>query len=381
LIDNQCTMEFTFIELFNYFGATLGVLLSVIVIFRNRGKRKIKISLFIVLIISSAIVFLGTLGFSGKIRYFPHLLRIDSPVHFLLGPVLYFYVLSSLKVDLKFRWLHLLHLVPFILNTIYFSPLFFSDAHYKLNYYDHYYSTGSIVIKQLYLLKTLSVFAYWFAELIILLRYYREQRGEPTYNKSLAICLSLFLAIQFISFSALLFDHVTALRSFSDPYMFAISIVSVLLSTTAVALLFFPQLLYGITYQNSEEHKKYIHSSLSNEQKNELLSDLQRYMENGSEPFLNLKLFIRDVAIRLDTNSQRLSQVVNEKLGMNFNDYINSLRIGKAIDLLHTLDLEKYTIDVIAEKSGFNSKSAFYAAFKKHTGSTPKAYIKRLQKV
>lgn len=372
-------MEFTFIELFNYFGATLGVLLSVIVIFRNRGKRKIKVALFIVLIITSAIVFLGTLGFSGKIRFFPHLLRIDSPVHFLLGPVLYFYVLSSLKVDLKFRWLHLLHLVPFILNTIYFLPLFISDAAYKLNYYDQYYSTGSIVLKQLYLLKTLSVFAYWFAELTLLFRYYWKNRGESSYNKSLVIWLTIFLAIQFISFSALLFDHITALQSFRDPYMFAISMVSVLLTTTAVALLFFPQLLYGIAYQKYDEQMKYIHSNLSDEQKNELLSDLKRYMENGSEPFLNPKLVIRDVARRLNTNSQRLSQVVNEKLGMNFNDYINSLRIKKAIDLLQAKEIEKYTIDAIAEKSGFYSKSPFYVAFKKHTGSTPKAYFKTLQ--
>jgi len=35
----------------------------------------------------------------------------------------------------------------------------------------------------------------------------------------------------------------------------------------------------------------------------------------------------------------------------------------------------KLTMDAIAQKSGFRSKSAFYVAFKKHTGNTPKQFI------
>ncbi|MBS0001361.1 MAG: helix-turn-helix transcriptional regulator [Cyclobacteriaceae bacterium] len=51
---------------------------------------------------------------------------------------------------------------------------------------------------------------------------------------------------------------------------------------------------------------------------------------------------------------------------------MNAFRIEFAKELLFSPDFNKFTIDVIAVKSGFNSKSPFYAAFKKYTGFTPK---------
>jgi AraC-like DNA-binding protein len=68
-------------------------------------------------------------------------------------------------------------------------------------------------------------------------------------------------------------------------------------------------------------------------------------------------------------------QVINEKTKFNFNDYINTYRIEVAKELLISPENNKLTIDTIAEKAGFNSKSPFYIAFKKHSGMTPKSFI------
>lgn len=63
----------------------------------------------------------------------------------------------------------------------------------------------------------------------------------------------------------------------------------------------------------------------------------------------------------------------------NFNAFINSFRIEKAIQYLKNDAYKKYTIDALGNEVGFISKSAFYAAFKNHTGITPAQYKNQLK--
>ena len=94
--------------------------------------------------------------------------------------------------------------------------------------------------------------------------------------------------------------------------------------------------------------------------------------------FLNPALSLVEVAKLLKVTPQQLSQVVNEKTNLNFTNYINSYRIEMAKEILMSLDFNKHTIDTVAEKSGFNSKSPFYLAFKKNVGMTPKEFLSHL---
>ncbi|MGC1516400.1 MAG: helix-turn-helix domain-containing protein, partial [Maribacter sp.] len=84
----------------------------------------------------------------------------------------------------------------------------------------------------------------------------------------------------------------------------------------------------------------------------------------------NLKLL--EVAHRLDISAHELSKLINEYLGKNFTDLINEFRIEEAKQLLGGNSL--YTVEAIGHQCGFNSKSAFYKAFKKFTHLTPTQY-------
>lgn len=64
------------------------------------------------------------------------------------------------------------------------------------------------------------------------------------------------------------------------------------------------------------------------------------------------------------------SQYFKKVTGQNFSDYLNSLRIKKARELLQ--DSSSSVIDV-AMACGFRNMSNFYRMFKKYTGSTPSA--------
>ena len=66
-----------------------------------------------------------------------------------------------------------------------------------------------------------------------------------------------------------------------------------------------------------------------------------------------------------------LSQAVNSGFGMNFFDFLNSYRIEEAKAMLKQNDPQAQAILDVSFAVGFNSNSAFYAAFKKATGQTP----------
>ena len=104
----------------------------------------------------------------------------------------------------------------------------------------------------------------------------------------------------------------------------------------------------------------------------ELFQQINNYM-NTSEIFIDTELTIVNVAQKLGVHPRRVSMVINSSRNQNFNSYINQLRIEKAIVLL-TNKLNNYSVEGIGTEVGFNSKSAFYAAFKKVTGTTPIKY-------
>lgn len=89
--------------------------------------------------------------------------------------------------------------------------------------------------------------------------------------------------------------------------------------------------------------------------------------------FLNPKLTLSELALRVGTNRTYLSNYINQNLGQTFFDYVNSMRIKHATEMLLTTNL---TLEVIAEKSGFNSLSTFRRCFLEHYNTSPSSYRK-----
>jgi AraC-like DNA-binding protein len=80
---------------------------------------------------------------------------------------------------------------------------------------------------------------------------------------------------------------------------------------------------------------------------------------------------LRDLSDRLGVSENYLSQTLNEKLGRNFFDFVNAWRVDEAKRLLREND---GPVLAIALEVGFNSRSTFNAAFKKHGGGTPSQF-------
>lgn len=85
---------------------------------------------------------------------------------------------------------------------------------------------------------------------------------------------------------------------------------------------------------------------------------------------------LKDLASQLNVGSNLVSKIINSRTGSNFNDYINQKRVTVAKERLLSPSYSHLTIEAIGNSVGFNSKSAFYTAFKKHANVSPSVFVK-----
>ena len=138
------------------------------------------------------------------------------------------------------------------------------------------------------------------------------------------------------------------------------------------------------TDQESEEKeadmptKKYASSNLQLEASHKLWKMIEEVMEN-EHPYQNPEFRLNDLAQLTGDTLHHVSQAINEHKGIGFADFINGYRVEDAKKLLIDPKSKDFTILAIAYEVGFNSKTAFYNAFKKNCGQTPSQFKKENQ--
>ena len=118
---------------------------------------------------------------------------------------------------------------------------------------------------------------------------------------------------------------------------------------------------------------KYTKSSLTEEAKESILIKIRTEMETNSY-FTNNMGSLSDFAKRIHESLHHVSQVINEKTGKSFFELLAWYRVEEAKKIIRE-DIETtITIEELAERVGYNSKSAFNNAFKKLTSKTPSEF-------
>ncbi|KZN36025.1 hypothetical protein N480_18715 [Pseudoalteromonas luteoviolacea S2607] len=125
--------------------------------------------------------------------------------------------------------------------------------------------------------------------------------------------------------------------------------------------------------ETGNKEQKYQRSALSTDQAANIAKKIEQAMASDLL-YLDAALSLPKLAAHIHTSPNYISQTLNETLGIRFFDLVNKYRVIAAQEYLQTTD--KTILDV-AMTVGFNSKSAFYTAFKKHTKLTPSQYKKR----
>ncbi|MFC5046651.1 helix-turn-helix domain-containing protein [Aquimarina hainanensis] len=120
---------------------------------------------------------------------------------------------------------------------------------------------------------------------------------------------------------------------------------------------------------------KYADKKINNKEASILLEKLACLMTE-EQLYKDANLKLPEVAKKLHIIPHKLSQLINDNAEKSFSSYINEYRIKEATHLLE--HQPKLTIEAIGYECGFNSKSTFYATFKKITGMTPASFRKNL---
>jgi len=105
----------------------------------------------------------------------------------------------------------------------------------------------------------------------------------------------------------------------------------------------------------------------------ELIHLLEGYVITQSH-FRDHDLTLEKLAKKLKTNRSYLSESINGHFGVNFNQWLNQVRIHEAKKMLVDEKYTHYSIEGISQEVGFSSISSFNSAFKKETGLTPSVF-------
>ncbi|GAA3408504.1 helix-turn-helix domain-containing protein [Paenibacillus hodogayensis] len=105
-------------------------------------------------------------------------------------------------------------------------------------------------------------------------------------------------------------------------------------------------------------------------QSHSVLQEVKRYIdEHYADPGLSQTMLAE--AFRLHPTS--ISRLFKEEFGVKFVEYVNSVRLDRATELMETTDLP---VHEIAQAAGFTHSQTFIKMFKKSTGFTPGSYRK-----
>lgn len=112
-------------------------------------------------------------------------------------------------------------------------------------------------------------------------------------------------------------------------------------------------------------------TQIKGQRRNELIENIQEYIENN---FANPDLGLGAVSMAFGISEGYVSSLFKKQTQIGFNEYVEKVRMGKAIDLLKEENERRESIEVIAEKVGYNSVQSFRRAFKRVYGTSPKNY-------
>ena len=287
-----------------------------------------------------------------------------------IGPLLYFYIRSSLNHNFKLTRKDYLHFTPALLDIIpnvvavMYAIVTGADMTNTNSFWKVFTDEYNIYID---IPRWISVSAY----LMLSIRFLRISNNLVEIHQYgwLKQLTHIFLGFQIIWFAHLIpyimpmYRH--ALLEQVGWYPVYIPL-TVLVYWLGIKGYFSSQTAYSV--------KKVSTSSLSPEIISAVVVALQNAM-GSSRLYLSPSLNLNSVASHLSVPPKTISAVLNQHMKKSFNEFVNHYRIEEFKKRVGSLEYEHLTITGLAFECGFNSQATFQRTFKQSTGMSPSEFL------
>lgn len=345
------------------FASLLAVVMALGLVVRPIYFRNMVLA--VILALMGFLTFNLYLLYSQRVYDYPALFFAQVPVVLAIGPLLYFYVLSLTGDKNAFHVSDFFHLVPMLVAGLYLLPYFIHSPNMQRQVvYELINLNKHIMLRAIFTATAFSPVIYIGAPLVRIIRKHRA--GNPT-EKTLVLLLALiviWLAAGIVGIGATIALSFAVLK-YLNLFVGIVILCFYLLSQR------YPYLIqYGTVHvKNGTSTKSY----LSGVDLKSLESQLIAIMEQ-EKLYCDEDLTLNRLSQALGITPHQLSEFLNQHYNKSFNTFVNSYRVEEAKKLL-VEEPERNTLN-IALSVGFNSYSAFHAAFRKMTGLSPAEYRK-----
>ena len=334
------------------------------------------------------VIDLSNIIFNDFYQAYPDLDMLRYNISLFIGPTLYLYVKAAIYNDFKLKIKHLLHTIPYVIACLVMIPNFFSvDNASKQLWYDNFTDVPELTF--IHFMAFVQLGLYLLVIYKHLIRYRKivveNYSDADRLNKSwLTQLIYLFTLTYIIGLGRMYFR-------FSDFYEYERLVLTILITSVLLSICWIlwqalhkPNLFTGVSstievideqVASQENSSDPTISVIETEKYDAIVLRLRGYMQQ-SKPFLDPYLSVETLAVKINLPSSELSLIINRVIGQHFFDFVNSYRINLAGEILIANEQQPKTVLEILYEVGFNSKSSFNTAFKKHLLMTPSQYRK-----
>ena len=308
-------------------------------------------------------------------RYYlvwPHLTLIHDPGLFAIAPLMYLYV-KALRTKDGLRRRDALHFIPALACAVYLTPYFVQSGPAKLAFLRNGGGNTWYNVKAALLLLQGTVY------LVAMVRSVMPRMGGAPglWQAGIRSATAQWKFVAGLLACVLVLGALRQFDFFGVPRHFYIEsnlvmpfVASLTVYWMAYLALTRPESVSFVVAPTRSER-----IGLRPDQIEKHVGRLLALMEQ-EKPYRASDLTIKTLAEKLGLPTAQVSALINERLADNFVDFVNRYRIEEAKRLLLDVSKRHYSVLAIAEEVGFNSKSAFNAAFRKYTGRTPSDFRK-----
>ena len=346
-----------------------------------------------------------------------------TPIHLLMGPLLYFYVRGVLTDSHRMSRRDLLHVVPALLDLISRIPYLVEvswstklwmasemirDPNRLHDFSSYFFPAPRVALT----LRVLSMIGYTGYCLWMVWRFQsgRKHIGQiPRKSAGIVIrflkhmlSVCLFTELSFFTLQVIFLTNrdLTTAYIVSSPLM-TLTLVGIL--SIPVIIQLYPEVLYGIPRWRDDKvtsgrkdsktatSERVTQLALNTNQRGigfsgepdtlERFKALSSRIESTLEeqkPFLNPDFSLDDLARMMEVPKHHLYYCFNHVLQRKFTQIRAEHRIRHALRLIDEGQTREKTLEAIGMESGFSSRSSFITAFREVTGKLPREYQQTL---